>query len=311
MRGVYQDLAVKHMQPTPRVTLTLGPVLFNWPAAMWRDFYFRIADEAPVEHVCIGEVVCSKREPFFAEVLPDVVERLERGGKAVLMSSLALPTLEREVEAGASLSEGDRIVEANDVSVLRQLARVRHAIGPLVNVYNEGTAAFLARQGAVRIALPPELPIESIATIAAAVPDVAIEAWAFGRVPLAISARCYHARLYGRSKDSCQFACENDLDGLDVETLDGAPFLAINGVQTLSHANCNLIVEARTLASRGVSALRLSPQTCDMVAVAETFRRVLDGACEAPIAMLRLREIHPAATYANGFLHGTSGAHYV
>jgi len=28
--------------------LTLGPVLFNWQPERWRDFYFRIADEAPV-----------------------------------------------------------------------------------------------------------------------------------------------------------------------------------------------------------------------------------------------------------------------
>ena len=41
--------------------LTLGPVLFNWPVATWRDFYLEIADEAPVTTVFLGEVVCSKR----------------------------------------------------------------------------------------------------------------------------------------------------------------------------------------------------------------------------------------------------------
>lgn len=294
-----------------RATLTIGPVLFNWPSTLWRDFYFRIADEAPVDHVCVGEVVCSKREPFFVEVLADVVERLERSGKTVVLSSLALPTLEREVQHGVSLGCGPRMVEANDVSVLPSLADRPHAIGPFVNVYNEATAAFLAQRGAARIALPPELPMDSILKIAAAVPDVAIEVWAFGRVPLAISARCYHARLNGRSKDSCQFVCERDLDGLDVETLDGEKFLAVNGVQTLSHTCCNLIAEAAELARRGVGALRLSPHTCDMVAVADTFRGVLDGACEPQAAMSRLRQIYPAATFANGFVHGTTGALYV
>ena len=29
--------------------LTMGPILFHWPAEKKRDFYFRIADEALVE----------------------------------------------------------------------------------------------------------------------------------------------------------------------------------------------------------------------------------------------------------------------
>ena len=45
--------------------LTLGPALFNWSPEKWRDFYFQIADEAPVDVVYVGEVVCSKRSPFF------------------------------------------------------------------------------------------------------------------------------------------------------------------------------------------------------------------------------------------------------
>ena len=57
--------------------LTLGPVLFNWPTPMWVDFYARIADEAPVDRVVIGEVVCSKRSPFRTNAVVDVIERLE------------------------------------------------------------------------------------------------------------------------------------------------------------------------------------------------------------------------------------------
>ena len=45
--------------------LTLGPILFHWPADKKRDFYFQIADESPVDTVYIGEVICSKRSPFF------------------------------------------------------------------------------------------------------------------------------------------------------------------------------------------------------------------------------------------------------
>lgn len=299
------------MTGAQNLSLTLGPVLFNWPADDWRDFYFRIADEAPVDTVCVGEVVCSKRQPFFSEVLPDVIERLESAGKTVLLSSLALPTLQRELRYGAALAEAAQMVEANDVSLLPHLTGQPHAVGPLVNVYNEAAACFLAERGARRIALPPELPITSIAAIASAVPQVAVEVWAFGRVPLAISARCYHARLHGRTKDTCQFVCENDPDGLPVDTLDGEAFLAINGVQTLSHCYANLILETQDLAARGIAALRLSPQTGDMVTVSRIFRDVLDGAREPAHGMRLLHEISPGVTFSNGFAHGTNGALYV
>jgi collagenase-like PrtC family protease len=299
------------MSDMPRISLTLGPMLFNWPIEKWSDFYARIADEAPIDIVCLGEVVCSKRQPFFSGVLPEVIERLERGGKRVILSSLALPTLERELRYCAALADASQMVEVNDVSMIPHLAGRPHAIGPLLNVYNEATALFLTDRGARRIALPPELPMTAIAAIAAAAPETEIEVWAFGRVPLAISARCYHARLHGRTKDSCQFVCENDPDGLRVDTLDDEKFLAINGVQTLSHSYCNLICEARRLGEIGVSALRLSPHTCDMVAVARVFRDVLDDHCDPSHGMRLLRAIAPDAAFSNGFVHGTEGALHV
>ncbi|MFN3746952.1 MAG: U32 family peptidase [Hyphomicrobiaceae bacterium] len=292
-------------------TLTIGPVLFNWPSDRWRDFYYRIADEAPVDHVCIGEVVCSKRQVFFNDVLPIVIERLERAGKEVLLSSLALPTHKREIRHDAQLINGRHMLEVNDVSLLPAVAGRPHAIGPFVNVYNEGTLGFLVSRGARLVALPPELPRSSFEAIVSAVPDATIEAWAFGRTPLAISARCYHARVHGHSKDSCQFVCERDTDGMTIETLDNEPFLVINGVQTLSYAFCNLLREATDLVEIGVSSLRLSPHTCDMVAISQLFRDVLDGRRDANEAFLSSRDACPSATFSNGFIHGRPGAMYV
>lgn len=294
-----------------RTSLTLGPVLFNWPAEQWRDFYYRIADEAPVDHVSVGEVVCSRRQPLLGAQVADVIERLERGGKTVLLSSLALPTLERELRSDGQLRAAPYMVEANDVSMLRLLTPTLHAIGPLVNVYNEHTAQFLASRGAARICLPPELPKQSIAAIAGAMTTAAIEVWAFGRSPLAISARCYHARLNGRTKDSCQFACDQDPDGLEVTTLDEQKFLAVNGVQTLSHTYSCLIEEAAELAELGVSALRLSPHTFDMIAITRLFRHVLDGSIDAEAAISRVRSLCPGADLSNGFVHGDIGARFV
>ncbi|RAI43087.1 ubiquinone anaerobic biosynthesis protein UbiV [Rhodoplanes roseus] len=291
-----------------RPSLTLGPVLFNWSPEAWRDFHYRVADEAPVERVCVGEVVCSKRLPFYQDDIPGVIERLQRGGKAVILSSLALPTLVRERNMIKDLvAMPGVLVEANDVSAFPQLAGRPHAISPLINVYNEGTLAFMEKQGAVHVCLPPELPLTAMAPLAAKATTATIEAWAFGRAPLAISARCYHARVHGVSKDSCQFVCNKDPDGLEVDTLEGRRFLSVNGVQTLSDGVVNLIGDLDAVTACGVSSFRLSPHTCDMVAVAQAFRDVLDGTITGAEGEARIAALMPGVTFANGFLHGKPG----
>ncbi|MDQ0325981.1 collagenase-like PrtC family protease [Rhodopseudomonas julia] len=295
--------------------LTLGPVLFNWPVEKWADFYARIADEAPVDRVCLGEVVCSKRLPFYNDVISEAVERLEAAGKEVVLSSLALITLPRERKAGAGLAKDEEhVIEVNDLTMLRYLEPGRKiAVGPLVNVYNEGTLSWLAGRGAKHVCLPPELPIASVESLAkaGAALDLDTEVWAFGRVPLAISGRCYHARIHKVSKDSCQFVCGLDADGLPVKTLDGGDFLAINGVQTLSFAYGSALGELDILTQAGVNSFRLSPHDCDMVAVAELYRQRLDRKISGDEAQANLAALLPEAEFANGFLFGDYGAEMV
>lgn len=288
--------------------LTLGPVLYHWSPERWRDFYYRIADEAPVETVVVGEVVCSKRAPFKQDHLPAVIERLEASGKRILPASLILVSLPRERRQSRELMQAEEMtVEVNDLTCLASLAGRPFAIGPFVNVYNEAAAAFLAERGASRICLPPELPLPAVATIAAALPAVAIEVFAFGRLPLAISARCYHARAHKLTKDNCRFVCEQDPDGMPVKTLDGAGFLSVNGVQTLSHGCASLLRDIPALREAGVASLRLSPQVCDMVAVAGLFRNVADGRLGPEEGERRLGELYPDVPLANGFLHAVPG----
>ncbi len=278
--------------------LTLGPLLFNWPAERMRDFYFRIAEEAPVDTVCIGEVVCSKRAPFYAPYLPEVVTRLEAAGKEVVHAALALVMSERERRDLAALAAAeDLFVEANDLGAVALLDGRDHAIGPYVNIYNEGTLAFLARRGARRVSLPFELPARALAVLAEAAATmesrVELEVQVFGRTPLAISARCTHARAQGLHRNNCQYVCEADRDGMALETLDGRPFLAINGTQTLSFGIGNLVGELAALRAMGIGRFRLSPQDLDMVAVAEAFRAVLDGRLEPDAALERLAGLGP------------------
>jgi collagenase-like PrtC family protease len=295
------------MNPDRRAELVLGPVLFHWPAATLRDFWFRIADEADVDAVCVGEVVCSKRIPHVAEVLPAVIGRLQSAGKEVLLASLALVADEREAAAMRALADAaPGLVEANDVSLLSDLDGRPHAIWPAINIYNEDALAFLVAHGAVRACLNPELPGTLIAALAqlSAIP---LEVMVFGRLPLAISARCFHARAEDRSKDSCQFACRADADGRSIRTIEGMPFLAMNGLQTLSYGCFNLMGELAAMRAAGIDRFRLSPHSGDMVASAALFRDVLEGRLDAAGGVQRLALLHPELPFANGFWHAAPG----
>lgn len=294
--------------------LTLGPVLFNWPADIWRDFYFKIADEAPVETVYLGETVCLKRMPFIEPHLAEVTERLEASGKNVIHSTLALVMTKQERRALAAVAKDNPVmVEANDVSALTYLSGKPHALGPYINVYNEETLTVLASRGARRVCLPPELPLKSIEAIAQQAHGlgVAVECFAYGRIPLALSARCYHARIHDRSKDGCLFVCEQDPDGLTVATLDDENFLAVNGIQTLSFACQNLVGELAAMTRAGVGRFRLSPHSCDMTTIARAFRAVLDGGMSAAEAVNAMKDQSFGAPFANGFIHGAKGVDWV
>lgn len=292
--------------------LTIGPVLFNWQPERWRDFHFRLADEAPVDTVHLGEVVCSKRQAFIEPYLPEVIDRLRAAGKEVVLSSLALVMSDRERTAMRDLAtrSADLMVEANDLAVAAELAGRPHVVGPFVNVYNEGTLAYLARMGAKRVCLPGELPGATVAVLAAQ-NLTEIEVQAFGRLPLAISARCYHARSRDLHKDGCQYVCGEDADGMPVDTMDGKPFLTVNGTQTMSCHYLDLLGDLDALQGRGVNRFRLWPQDCDMVAVAALFRAVLDEEVSAEEGHRRLSDLVPAADFANGYVHGRAGHAFV
>ncbi len=295
--------------------ITLGPVLFNWPAQKWRDFHFRMADEAEVDAVCLGEVVCAKRLPFIEPVLPEVAERYMAAGKEVIFSTLALVMNKAERKALRAVAEmaPEALVEINDISALAHIADAPFMAGPFINTYNEAAMAFLARKGAVRVCLPPELGDKAMATLTRAGREAGMETevFAFGRMPLALSARCYHARVHNLSKDGCQFVCEKDADGMDLATLDGEAFLAVNGIQTMSHACMNLAGEVAALKDMGVAALRLSPHDCDMAQVAAVFRALADGAMGPDEAQAKLNALDLPFPFANGYFHGKPGAEWI
>ncbi|WP_027233563.1 ubiquinone anaerobic biosynthesis protein UbiV [Leisingera caerulea] len=289
--------------------LTVGPNQFFWPAENWSAFYVALA-EAPVDRVVLGELVCSKRLPFYQDRIPEALALLAEAGKEVVLTSLALVTLKRERNLTADLAAMGVTVEINDLTALAHLPKgMGFHVGPLVNVYNEGTLAWLASLGATRVCLPPELPLASVKTLTRASKElgVAIEVWGHGRLPLAISGRCYHARLHKRAKDNCQFACENDPDGLEVRTLEDQPFMAMNGVQTLSHSYACADYQIEALTEAGVSALRLSPQSQGFIRLCQVYRDRLNGTVPTGAIAAELQEASPHTRLSDGFLTGPSG----
>lgn len=292
--------------------LTVGPNPFFWEAATVRAFYQSLAT-APVSRVVLGELVCSKRLPYWQDEIAEAADTMLSAGKAVALTSLALVTLKRERKATAALAEIGLPVEVNDLTVLQSLPKGQAFwVGPLINVYNEGTLRWLALRGAVRVCLPPELPLDSIAVLARLGRElgVAVEVWGHGRLPLAISGRCYHARLHDRAKDSCQFVCGLDPDGRDVETLDGQAFLAVNGVQTLSQSTASMAYQIEALHEAGVTSLRLSPQSGDFAAICAAYATRIAGQISASGLAATLIPLVPGGRLSDGFLRGPSGAHW-
>jgi collagenase-like PrtC family protease len=292
--------------------LTVGPNHFFWDAATVRGFYRGLA-AGPVSRVVLGEVVCSKRLPFWQDEIAPAAEGLIAAGKDVAITSLALVTLKRERKATDALVEIGLPIEVNDLTALHALPSGQPFwVGPLINVYNEGSLRWLAARGAVRVCLPPELPLDSIAVLARLGRDlgVAVEVWGHGRLPLAISGRCYHARLHDHAKDSCQFVCGLDPDGRDVETLDGQKFLTVNGVQTLSQSTASMAYQIEVLREAGVAALRMSPQSVDFAEICAAYADCIAGKLTATDLAATLIPKVPGGRLSDGFVRGPAGAHW-
>ena len=131
-------------------------------------------------------------------------------------------------------------------------------------------------------------------TISRPLPELEIAAW--GRLPLAYSARCFTARALDLAKDDCGFRCLEYPDGLPLASREGIPFLNINGIQVQTSGRCDLGPELDGLRDTGIDLLRLYPQAEGTADVVARFRDAIDSG------------IPPArAGEENGYWHGTAG----
>ncbi|MDD5295337.1 MAG: U32 family peptidase [Rhodocyclaceae bacterium] len=292
--------------------LALGPLLYYWPRQMTMDFYAAMA-LAPVDVVYLGETVCSRRHEMRLSDWFEAAENLLSAGKEVVLSSQALlesesdlKTLRRLVETG---KEGRVGVEANDMGAVRLLeaAGVPFVAGPTLNIFNGHTLKLLAGMGATRWVMAPEMSREQLASILAEMPEgMETEIFAYGRLPLAWSARCFTARHFNLQKDACEFRCLAYPDGLALSTREGEPFLTLNGIQTQSSKVYNLLPELPGMAKMGVALARLSPQSEHMSEAIALFRDFLDGKLQPEAAWESLGAVQLAAP-CNGFWYGKPG----
>jgi collagenase-like PrtC family protease len=260
--------------------LSLGPLQYYWSREDTLAFY-EAAATWPVDSIYLGETVCSRRHLLRLQDWLELAETLAAAGKEVVLSTQTLIESESDLKALRKLIGGDSVrylVEANEWGAVRLLAEqgARFVAGPTLNAYNPDTLALLGELGAMRWVPPVEMPRAMLDAMP--IPDgMETELFAYGRLPLAYSARCFTARHYNLQKDDCQFRCLDHPDGLTMRTREGEDFLTLNGIQTQSAKVMSLAHRLDELRASRVDRLRLSPQSRDMGRVVEVFRALLDG----------------------------------
>ena len=292
--------------------LALGPVLYYWDRDTMLGFYDEMAG-APVDIIYLGETVCSRRHLLRLQDYLEIAQRLAAAGKEVVIATQTLIESENDVKTLHRIAEnGDFRVEANDMGAVRLLAnRVPFVAGSTLNIYNPQTLDLLARLGATRWVMPVEMSREALIALGngrETSPET--EVFAYGKLPLAFSARCFTARHHNLQKDDCRFRCLDYEDGLDLKTREGQPFLTLNGIQTQSALVYNLIGELDKLGDAGVDVVRVSPQAHHTGEILQLFRECIEQRLTPAQALSQIEGLMPAAS-CNGYWYGRPGLDFV
>ena len=293
------------------MNLTLGPILTYWPRERVLAFYEEIS-RSPVSRVYLGETTCSRRHELRLQDWLDLAARLMQAGKEVVLSTQVLIESESDLKTLRKLVEQEQfLVELNDFGALNLLlnsgTQKSFIAGYTLNIFNADTLSMLMGLGARRWVMPPEMTRAQLTALLASLPGpIETEVFAFGRMALAYSARCFTARHYNLQKDDCQFKCLDFADGLALNTREGQPFLVLNGIQTQSAKVYSLLADLSSLKAAGVSSLRISPQFEHTAQIIEIFDAALQQTLSPVQAQAKLEPLMVDKP-CNGFWHGKAG----
>ena len=256
--------------------ITLGPLLFFWSKNDVHSFYEKVG-ESVIDRVYLGESVCGKRRELRLDDWLKIARKLQDQGKEVVLSTFGLIEAESELSQVRKVCEnGEFLVEANDMSGVHFLAeqQLPFITGPSVNLYSAESLKVLYELGLKRWTMPCELSCDDLRKILMqanimGMENLETEVFSYGYMPLAYSARCFTARKEGLAKDQCEFTCMKTPSGIPLATQEGDKLFTLNGIQTLSAHSQNLLDQWGLMKTMGVSAMRLSAHSEDIIEVAE------------------------------------------
>jgi collagenase-like PrtC family protease len=288
--------------------ISLGPLLYYWPRESVFKFYESMA-ATPVDTIYLGETVCSRRHELKLSDWLALADMLHAAGKQVVLSTQVLIESGSDVTTLRKVTDNSKyMVEANDMGAVHCVQnRVPFVAGPHLNLYNLPALQLMAQLGAVRWVAPLEMGRDDLAFMQQNRPaGLETEVFAYGRMPLAFSARCFTARHHNLPKDDCRFSCIQYPDGLLMQTKESQHFLVLNGIQTQSARVCNLVTELDAMRTLGVDKVRLSPQAQHMERVIELFDAAIQSKLPAAEALQQMLALMPDEP-CNGYWHGKPG----
>lgn len=288
--------------------ISVGPILYYWPKQQVLDFYQRLLD-SPVDIIYLGEAVCSKRHELRIEDWIELAATLSESGKQIVLSTLALIEARSELSGLQKIcSNGVNIsVEANDMAAVQMMSekKLPFICGSSINIYNAHTLKILQQQGMQRWVMPVELNRETLRDILDEAETMGIgrqvetEVFAYGKLPLAYSARCFTARMKNLPKDDCRYSCIEYPDGVVMETQEDEELFTLNGIQTQSGYCYNLLPQLPEMIDLGVDVVRISPQFKGTEQIIQQFRDGIDqGKVDSGLI---------ARQHCNGYWFGQSG----
>ncbi len=282
---------------------SMGNIQFFWHKDKVHDFYQQLADSS-VEHVYLGESVCSKRRELRLEDWLSIGQELSKKGKSVVLSSLALLEAKSELATLKKVClNGELQVEANDFGAVEILteAKIPFVAGAALNIYNQHDLKVLLDRGMQRWVAPVELSRDWLVNLAQGCEELGIqgqfetEVYGYGYLPLAYSARCFTARSEDRPKDQCNLCCINYPDGRSIDSQEGTELFRMNGIQTMSGKIQNLINDLPSMQGL-VDIVRISPHSFEALEWLDKFN-------QAQINHTRI----PLDDFCNGYWHKIEG----